>query len=495
MAAGAAVTADAAITIDGAAQGDPGCAGGTASRSGAVCCPTELCGGACGGTGCEALPGGVENCCATGVLVLSRPCSSHGAPCALRAARRLQKSAQPTPTPTPQPVTQPVSSAQPTAPPTRVPTGKPSAAAAAATHTPTQAPTTRRPTTRQPTTRQPTTRKPTARPSAATARPTTLRPTTSRPTTRQPTSKPVLGGGTVGTLGSVRRATTIAVLPGPPTPNLFQREASYKMTVDALTYFMKVPDLLQRPDTFYNPVKDALSRGRKVQVVLEFVGTSGLRQINDGAYDEHLKALARTAKADGRQIYLRPLHEFNGDWYDWGVYNAKNNGDIQMFKNAFRRVVNTLRSNGAPFKYQIGYNVGNGQGKPTPLSDFYVGDSYVDQICVTAYNRAGLDGNEVSRSYYDILSDAYDKLTHLPAGVSSNTKELCVGELGTTAYNTNKPRWIAETWDTLATKFTRVTTITWFLENKGAANWDLNTPPEIDAWVAGYKRFKETTKP
>ena len=59
------------------------------------------------------------------------------------------------------------------------------------------------------------------------------------------------------------------------------------------------------------------------------------RKIIEGEADPYIRHFARGAKEYGKEIWLRPLHEANGDWYDWGVgkpatYNTDQNvADLQ----------------------------------------------------------------------------------------------------------------------------------------------------------------------
>ncbi|KAG5181390.1 glycoside hydrolase superfamily [Tribonema minus] len=269
----------------------------------------------------------------------------------------------------------------------------------------------------------------------------------------------------------VRRKTTVGMLAGPPT-SMSQREKLYSLVPDAQLVYLKVPDLLD--PNCYDMVAGGLDSGLKMQVVLEFLDS---KYINDathvnldaivrGDYDEHLKNFALKGVADTREIHVRPLHEFNGNWYPWGVFRKGNS--LELFQQAYVHVVTLLRSFSPPFKYQFSYNLSNAGGN-IPLAAFYVGDDYVDQICISVYNFAGVSGKP-SHSLTTILQDTYDKLSVLGP-------PLCIAEMSTTSYGLNKPQWIKDTWDALAKHFTRITTINWFFENKTkpTRNWDLNT--------------------
>eukprot|EP00611_Tribonema_gayanum_P001558 TRINITY_DN11134_c1_g1_i1.p1 TRINITY_DN11134_c1_g1~~TRINITY_DN11134_c1_g1_i1.p1 ORF type:complete len:261 (+),score=68.62 TRINITY_DN11134_c1_g1_i1:1239-2021(+) len=198
----------------------------------------------------------------------------------------------------------------------------------------------------------------------------------------------------------------------------------YSLVPDAQLVYLKVPDLLA--PNCYNMVAGGLDNGLKMQVVLEFLDAKyindathvNLNAIVRGDYDEHLKNFALKGVADTRKIHVRPLHEFNGDWYPWGVFRKGNS--LELFQQAYVHVVTLLKSFSPPFKYQFSYNLSNAGGN-IPLAAFYVGDDYVDQICISVYNFAGISGKP-SHSLTTILQDTYDKLSVLGP-------PLCIAEI------------------------------------------------------------------
>ncbi|KAG5180974.1 glycoside hydrolase superfamily [Tribonema minus] len=237
-------------------------------------------------------------------------------------------------------------------------------------------------------------------------------------------------------------------------------EAAYGMQFDAQMVYMNVEDM-----TFEWQVRPLLERGLKVQAVLEFY--DNLTNIAAGAYDDKLKTFGADAAADGREVTIRMLHEFNGDWYSWCAFSPGNS--VALFKQAFAHIVQVLRKTGGNFKFQLSYAAVNATpaGSTTTLKDFYTGlEPYVDEICVSAYNLCGVKYT-TNRSLMTVLDPWY-----------------------------NQPQWIKDTWATLATKYTQFQTVNWFLENKPVLqrDWDLNTQADVDAFVAGFKSFKKATK-
>ena len=66
----------------------------------------------------------------------------------------------------------------------------------------------------------------------------------------------------------------------------------------------------------------------------------------DGKADEYIRDYAKGVKAYGEEIWLRPLHEANGDWYDWGVGKKDAGNTDANVAEAFRHIVNIFRVRG-----------------------------------------------------------------------------------------------------------------------------------------------------
>ncbi|KAG5186950.1 glycoside hydrolase superfamily [Tribonema minus] len=290
---------------------------------------------------------------------------------------------------------------------------------------------------------------------------------------------PCVMGATSGTPKPTTRKTMVGVQPG-GTP-LGTREGQYGVKVDSLLMFQKVTDL------HFDWVATEMNRGHTVQLVLEFFGTS-LKDIAAGGSDGVLSDFANKAKTDGRQFYIRPLHEFNGDWYPWGIYvdGTLHTDLLSDFKAAYKHIVTIFRNAKAPVQFQQGYNNSNPRDDKTPFKNFYVGDDYVDMVCFSLYNFAGIP-NHSSGTFTKLAGDFYNQMT------LATSKDLCISEMSTTSYGVDKPAWIKDTWSSIANQFTRITTVNWFLENKPDGNWDLNNGPEQQAWINGLNSFRSTT--
>ena len=63
--------------------------------------------------------------------------------------------------------------------------------------------------------------------------------------------------------------------------------------------------------------------------------------INDGMLDSYFTEMASNMKSwqNGSEIWIRFMHEMNGNWYSWGIGDSNINTN-QTYINAYRRVVN-----------------------------------------------------------------------------------------------------------------------------------------------------------
>ncbi|MCK5628851.1 hypothetical protein KAI12_05225, partial [Candidatus Bathyarchaeota archaeon] len=140
----------------------------------------------------------------------------------------------------------------------------------------------------------------------------------------------------------------------------------------------------------YSEVIEYLDLGYEVILNVEFMDNyANLDAVAEGVYDDYLVALAEEIKADGRTVWLRPLHEFNGNWYNWGVFYSGN--EKEDFVPAWRHVVDLFRSLEAPVLFQLNYNRYNGRLDPTSFSELWPGDEWLDMVVITSYNRAYTD--------------------------------------------------------------------------------------------------------
>lgn len=228
-------------------------------------------------------------------------------------------------------------------------------------------------------------------------------------------------------------------------------------------------------------------RGYTPIVTLEFWGTN-YSSILDGKYDDQIKSLAKCSS--GHNIYFRPLHEFNGDWYPWGALNPKNN--LSLFVPTWKHVVEVFRSENKDAVVQLNYNRYNGKHSTFPFSTLYPGDEYVDMVTITTYNRCGTTKTHNYSSFEEDFDSAYRQvksMTDKPIGIAEmSTSTLCNPE--------DKADWVYNSLETIYYEYPDVNWITWFAYNRPVGDivwdWDLNTEEELNTFGRGVSLWRGT---
>ena len=259
--------------------------------------------------------------------------------------------------------------------------------------------------------------------------------------------------------------------------NLHAAEHQLNRRADVVLIFRSIA---HQPTDVLAKLQDA---GYEVALTLEFWDGSGtdwrpwtLRSIANGDHDAALKAWLTAIAALPRPVHLRPLHEFNGNWYPWCVYTPGN--DLSSFHAAWRHVAAMSRSIARDkARLQLCFNRQNGyEGDhelPGKASDFYPGDDVVDELVINGYNRPG---KRTSKPFADIFGGYYAQLRalrpHLP---------LWIGEIASTEQFGDKPDWIRDAFRQVLTRYP-VACLTWFDETVAVhgeplRDWKFDTTP------------------
>jgi beta-mannanase len=117
-----------------------------------------------------------------------------------------------------------------------------------------------------------------------------------------------------------------------------------------------------------------------------------LAHVASGMYDENIKQIAQLfLKHDYPNAIIRVGHEFEGNWYPWGLWGGVNDGDFASFIAAFRRVSSILKSVSPTFT--IVWNPGCSYlAESTQSEKGYPGDDVVDVVGVDCYDDgSGVD--------------------------------------------------------------------------------------------------------
>jgi Glycosyl hydrolase family 26 len=193
-----------------------------------------------------------------------------------------------------------------------------------------------------------------------------------------------------------------------------------------------------------------------------------LDAINRGDLDGDLDRISDLAAARDGEIWFRPLHEANNNWYSWGVYSGNNNAD--KFRRAFAHMSNKLTRYGSLGNVHIQLGLNNKSpndmnlGEARPFDKYMPERSTYDNACVSAYNwgdeKNGGEGK--SMSFESVFAFGYDNL----AKSTDASLGLCEGSTVDGTYPESKGDWYKAAIKALAgDRFPRATQAHFFLIN------------------------------
>ena len=200
-----------------------------------------------------------------------------------------------------------------------------------------------------------------------------------------------------------------------------------------------------------------------------------LSRIAGGSFDAYISACALALKVIGAPVYLRPMHEMNGNWYPW---NAGVNGNTPAtFVQAWRHIVDIFRDRGASNVRFVWSPNNIDVPASNRMESFYPGDAYVDVLAVDGYNwGAGTPEFGGWQSFSKVFMDAYERLRAL------GPQPIWIAEVATSADGGDKAAWIRDMFARAAT-MDRLEAIVWFNENK-ERDWRAVPTPDLAAAFA-----------
>ena len=193
-------------------------------------------------------------------------------------------------------------------------------------------------------------------------------------------------------------------------------------------------------------------------------------EIAAGQHDLYIRRWARDARAYGKPLVIRFMHEMNGDWYPWSA-NGYGNTPAQ-FRAAWRHVHTIFRLAGATNVSWVFSIDSLAAGTPTSrrtLDHFYPGPTYVDWVGLSGFNwsdpRAGgiLTYEHVFRPSYGIIK--------------GYGKPVMLTEMGTaTTDQRTAPTWVHDVMTSTPKRFPRVKAIVWYDAAHPERDFSLGTP-------------------
>lgn len=210
----------------------------------------------------------------------------------------------------------------------------------------------------------------------------------------------------------------------------------------------------------------------------------GAQDLVNGKADNYIRNYAKGVKNFSKEVWLRPLHEANGDWYDWGVGKSGAGNTDANVAEAYRHIVKIFREENVNNVKWVWTTNASNQGSGTSLTGTYPGDEYVDYISIDGYNW----GKSQSWSNWQTFSQVFQKAYNALANIN---KPLFIAEISCSELGGSKADWITDMFEHFSTDFSRVFAVMWFSQSKGSeGDWALNTSQAaVDAWKAGIAKM------
>lgn len=212
-------------------------------------------------------------------------------------------------------------------------------------------------------------------------------------------------------------------------------------------------------------------------------------QIMNGNADSYIKKMAQDMKSYGKEIWLRPLHEANGDWYPWAIGYESGINTNSTYIAAFRRIVDIFRSEGANNVKWI-FNVNcNNVGPNTSFTGIYPGDNYVDYNSIDGYNWGTTQSwGSTWQSFDEIFLAAYNSLKNY-------NKPIFIAEWASAEIGGNKAQWITDSFNRINSSYDKIFAQVWFSHNK-ETDWRINSSEAaLNAYKNAIRKTSVTPTP
>jgi beta-mannanase len=207
------------------------------------------------------------------------------------------------------------------------------------------------------------------------------------------------------------------------------------------------------------------------------------QQIINGDADTYLKAYAEGVKSYGKEIWFRPFHEANGDWYDWGIAKSGAGNTNETLIGAWKHVVTIFRDLEVENVKWVWTTNATNSGSAT-FTGWFPGDDWVDMVSIDGYNWGDAQSWSSWQSFTQVFTPAYSAL-------SISSKPLFIPEFSCSEHGGSKAQWITEMFNDIPEKFPRIFALMWFSQSKSAeADWAVNTSDAaLTAWKEGIAKI------
>ena len=197
-----------------------------------------------------------------------------------------------------------------------------------------------------------------------------------------------------------------------------------------------------------------------------------LSALLSGRYDEYIRAWALDLKQLSSPIFLRPMHEMNGNWYPWcGKVNGNKPEDYVAAWRYIRSVFREAGSNMVMWVWSP-YSRSVPDEPDNALARYFPGEEDVDWLALDGYNWGSTGERTRWQTFEEVFGDGYARLVRLGA-----RKPILIAEAGCAEEGGNKSLWVQDAADALRNRFAAVKALVWFNVNK-ECDWRIESSRE-----------------
>jgi hypothetical protein len=204
-----------------------------------------------------------------------------------------------------------------------------------------------------------------------------------------------------------------------------------------------------------------------------------LRAIARGDHDPYVRGFARALGSLGYEVWIRPMHEMNGNWYPWcGTTNGNSPAE---FVAAWRRLVSTVREEGianvrwvwSPYARSYPTTAENA------IERYFPGEEWVDYVGINGFNWSSVRPEAAWESLEEIAAGAVRRAR----GISS--RPVFIAETACPP-GPGRVRWIRDALDWA--RGAGLVGLVWFNANK-ECDWRLESDDQTAAaWARAVGR-------
>ncbi|WP_082772004.1 glycoside hydrolase family 26 protein [Actinoplanes sp. TFC3] len=213
-----------------------------------------------------------------------------------------------------------------------------------------------------------------------------------------------------------------------------------------------------------------------------------LADILNHSWDGYIVARAREFAAVRQPILVRWGHEFNGNWYPWGI--ANNNADPSLYVRAYRHVHDLATAAGAR-NVQWVWACNNGSAPDEPFNDpaaAYPGDRYVDWVGIDGYNWGFGPSWDPTGDHWASF-DATFATAYAKARAVAPHRPVMLGEFASSEDGGDKAQWLRDMDATLSSgAYPNLKLLTCFDLSKEEAWSPQSSPAALAAFTAWVHR-------